>query len=484
MVRWFFCVVFNRFIMWIHGNFPDKSIDDRLFDWLITWLIDYLIDWLVNWLIDGLIDWLIDWLMDWLITWLIDWLTDGLIDWLMDWLIDWWIDWLIGWQLEADFILSVVDWQFTRCFILFSLNMNMKFVCRDRMFGTFEPEHTDEDVVYGIISPVSSFNGLWVQFNYYISAIARLSECKTLDHKIKSLIMGPGWQARWLFKLTVRKMEDVKFYCCMWLVNGHSIDWLIDWLLYVFLIFSLTNLSFDWWLILISTFFACLMDYTARHETSRQSGGSSRHRKSGADLRRVHPPVENRLRCRPFHRAGPIFQPHIRALPKLGFGHHMDDLLGHHDHTGEYRVGVGRPTVDSSSGISPLWPCWFIDVQSCEFGNRRDDRASSETVLRAVGVAVDRLFGPATRRKESPGSIVPSLFEPLTDLFSIIHKGFFISRTDFCHLIFLLPLWFFRPGISPEKFGVFRKQFVTAYTRWSDLFSHFFYGFTFQNSNL
>ncbi|OQV16372.1 Alkylglycerol monooxygenase [Hypsibius exemplaris] len=64
----------------------------------------------------------------------------------------------------------------------------------DRMFGTFEPEHQDESVVYGIITPVASFNGIWVQFNTYISIISRLSTFKSLNHKLKSLYMGPGWR--------------------------------------------------------------------------------------------------------------------------------------------------------------------------------------------------------------------------------------------------------------------------------------------------
>lgn len=62
------------------------------------------------------------------------------------------------------------------------------------MFGTFEPEHEDEAVVYGIISPVSSFNQIWVQINYYLNSIIRFSQYKTLENKLKSLIMGPGWQ--------------------------------------------------------------------------------------------------------------------------------------------------------------------------------------------------------------------------------------------------------------------------------------------------
>lgn len=61
------------------------------------------------------------------------------------------------------------------------------------MFGTFEPEHADEEVIYGIISPVSSFNGVWVQTCYYFGAVSRLATFSKLRDKINSLIMGPGW---------------------------------------------------------------------------------------------------------------------------------------------------------------------------------------------------------------------------------------------------------------------------------------------------
>ncbi|KAK6734093.1 hypothetical protein RB195_017706 [Necator americanus] len=34
----------------------------------------------------------------------------------------------------------------------------------DRLFGTYEPEHKDEEIVYGLVTPVASFNQLWCQF--------------------------------------------------------------------------------------------------------------------------------------------------------------------------------------------------------------------------------------------------------------------------------------------------------------------------------
>ncbi|KAK6054910.1 hypothetical protein COOONC_07586 [Cooperia oncophora] len=34
----------------------------------------------------------------------------------------------------------------------------------DRLFGTYEPERKDEEIAYGLVTPVASFNQLWCQF--------------------------------------------------------------------------------------------------------------------------------------------------------------------------------------------------------------------------------------------------------------------------------------------------------------------------------
>ncbi|KAK5984940.1 Alkylglycerol monooxygenase [Trichostrongylus colubriformis] len=38
------------------------------------------------------------------------------------------------------------------------------FIIWDRLFGTYEPERKDEEIVYGLVKPVASFNQLWCQF--------------------------------------------------------------------------------------------------------------------------------------------------------------------------------------------------------------------------------------------------------------------------------------------------------------------------------
>ncbi|XP_055337676.1 alkylglycerol monooxygenase-like [Paramacrobiotus metropolitanus] len=64
----------------------------------------------------------------------------------------------------------------------------------DKMFGTFEPEHPNEQIVYGLLQPVNTFNVMWIQFGYVVESIRKLSHYDTIRDKISSLIMGPGWK--------------------------------------------------------------------------------------------------------------------------------------------------------------------------------------------------------------------------------------------------------------------------------------------------
>ncbi|KAK5964606.1 Alkylglycerol monooxygenase [Trichostrongylus colubriformis] len=42
-------------------------------------------------------------------------------------------------------------------------NYGAIFIIWDRLFGTYEPERKDEEIVYGLVKPVASFNQLWCQ---------------------------------------------------------------------------------------------------------------------------------------------------------------------------------------------------------------------------------------------------------------------------------------------------------------------------------
>lgn len=66
----------------------------------------------------------------------------------------------------------------------------------DRMFGTFQKE--EEEVVYGITSPLRSFSPIWANLHYwkYITQLSFLS--KRLSDKILSFITPPGWQPKYM----------------------------------------------------------------------------------------------------------------------------------------------------------------------------------------------------------------------------------------------------------------------------------------------
>lgn len=62
----------------------------------------------------------------------------------------------------------------------------------DRLFGTFEPE--DEEVVYGTVKPVSSWNPLWVNTVKWIEMARMIASARGLRDKIKVVFGPPGWR--------------------------------------------------------------------------------------------------------------------------------------------------------------------------------------------------------------------------------------------------------------------------------------------------
>ena len=87
------------------------------------------------------------------------------------------------------------------------------FIVWDRMFGTFEaergPEEGGEQIRYGIIKQLGSFNLLWAVFHEWIGMIADIWHAPW-KHKLSYLLREPGWshdgsrdtsdtiRARWL----------------------------------------------------------------------------------------------------------------------------------------------------------------------------------------------------------------------------------------------------------------------------------------------
>ncbi|MEJ5996025.1 sterol desaturase family protein [Pedobacter sp. Du54] len=61
----------------------------------------------------------------------------------------------------------------------------------DKLFGTFQKE--DEEVYYGITTPLASWNPVWANFHYWIELWQTAKRSSTLSDKIKVFTKPPGW---------------------------------------------------------------------------------------------------------------------------------------------------------------------------------------------------------------------------------------------------------------------------------------------------
>ncbi len=66
------------------------------------------------------------------------------------------------------------------------------FIIWDRLFGTFEQEHDDEAIRYGIIKQLGSFNLLWSVFHEWAGMLTDLWRAPW-KHKLSYLLREPGW---------------------------------------------------------------------------------------------------------------------------------------------------------------------------------------------------------------------------------------------------------------------------------------------------
>jgi alkylglycerol monooxygenase len=64
----------------------------------------------------------------------------------------------------------------------------------DRMFGTFEPEQDRDDIVYGLVHQVQSWNPVYVQTNHWLYLLKTVYETHGIGNKLSVLLKGPGWQ--------------------------------------------------------------------------------------------------------------------------------------------------------------------------------------------------------------------------------------------------------------------------------------------------
>ncbi|UYZ58620.1 sterol desaturase family protein [Hymenobacter latericus] len=66
------------------------------------------------------------------------------------------------------------------------------FIIWDRLFGTFQAE--EETPVYGITTPVRSWNPVWVNFGHYFQMAEQLRQTPGLGNKLRVVFGRPGWR--------------------------------------------------------------------------------------------------------------------------------------------------------------------------------------------------------------------------------------------------------------------------------------------------
>jgi alkylglycerol monooxygenase len=61
------------------------------------------------------------------------------------------------------------------------------------MFGTFEQEKDDENIVYGLVDQPQYFNPIKHQFHYFHKVYQKAASMSTWKEAIYAFIKGPGW---------------------------------------------------------------------------------------------------------------------------------------------------------------------------------------------------------------------------------------------------------------------------------------------------
>ena len=98
----------------------------------------------------------------------------------------------------------------------------------DRMFGTFQKE--EEAVVYGITSPLNSWNPVWANIHYWKDLWQLSKQSKSFD-KVLVFLKPPGWQPDYLGGFQAPQEIDLKAY------HKYEADGLRHDHIYVFFVF-------------------------------------------------------------------------------------------------------------------------------------------------------------------------------------------------------------------------------------------------------
>ncbi len=136
----------------------------------------------------------------------------------------------------------------------------------DRMFGTFQTE--EEEVIYGITKQPKSWNPIWVNFEYWIGLFRDVMKVKDFKKRMNMLFKQPGWKPDELGGVEIPKEvttqtfhkynteipKSLSYYVFMhfaliilgtswFLFNLTSFDFVLQLLLVLLIIFSLTNIG-------------------------------------------------------------------------------------------------------------------------------------------------------------------------------------------------------------------------------------------------
>jgi alkylglycerol monooxygenase len=81
---------------------------------------------------------------------------------------------------------------------MFSIDKNYAavLIIWDRMFGTFSEERIDEPVVYGLITPIKTYNPITIQCKYFYNIFKYWTKNVSLKFKIQKTLKGPGWNLK------------------------------------------------------------------------------------------------------------------------------------------------------------------------------------------------------------------------------------------------------------------------------------------------
>jgi sterol desaturase/sphingolipid hydroxylase (fatty acid hydroxylase superfamily) len=72
-------------------------------------------------------------------------------------------------------------------------NMGMVFIIWDKLFGTFEKEDDEEELIYGLTENIKTNNLFKIIFHEWISIAKDLSKTSSLKSKMMYILGPPGW---------------------------------------------------------------------------------------------------------------------------------------------------------------------------------------------------------------------------------------------------------------------------------------------------